>query len=157
MLLKKNDSKFSDVIGLKEVKDQLQECIVLPNLRPDIFNGMRSPPKGILLYGPPGNGKTLLAKAIAGECGCKFINLTASSLVSKYMGESEKMLRSLFKYAAIVQPTIIFIDEIDSLLKARSSEEHEASRRLKNEFLIFMEGVASNNQQDRVYVIGATN
>ena len=75
---------------------------MLPNIRPDIFEGMRSPPKGILLYGPPGNGKTLLAKAIAGECGCKFINITASSLVSKYMGESEKMLWSVFNYANIV-------------------------------------------------------
>ena len=105
-------------------------------MRPDIFTGIRAPHKGILLFGPPGNGKTMLAKAIANESGCQVFSLGASSLVNKLMGESEKMMRALFKTAKLYEPSIIFIDEIDSILGKRNEKEHEASRRLKNEFLI---------------------
>eukprot|EP01016_Furgasonia_blochmanni_P043731 TRINITY_DN5980_c0_g1_i6.p1 TRINITY_DN5980_c0_g1~~TRINITY_DN5980_c0_g1_i6.p1 ORF type:complete len:347 (+),score=24.07 TRINITY_DN5980_c0_g1_i6:440-1480(+) len=134
----------------------LNETLVLPNLRPDIYCGIRSPPKGILLYGPPGNGKTFIAKAIATECKAKFFNMSASSLVSKYCGESEKILRMLFRLAYIMQPSIIFIDEIDSILSKRSESEHEASRRLKTEFLVQFDGLGTTDQ-DRVFLIGATN
>jgi SpoVK/Ycf46/Vps4 family AAA+-type ATPase len=128
--------QWDDVKGLVEVKKILQETIVLPTVRPDIFKGLLSPSKGILLYGPPGNGKTMLAKAIATECKSTFFNVSASTLTSKWMGEGEKLMKCLFALAADKAPSVIFIDEIDSIMGARGGNEHEASRRLKTEFLI---------------------
>lgn len=93
--------QWNDIEGLKDVKQALMENIIYPQLRPEIFTGLRSPTKGILLYGPPGNGKTLLAKAVATECKSTFFSISASTLVSKYMGESEKLMRTLFTLAAI--------------------------------------------------------
>ena len=128
--------KWDDIQGLSEVKKAMFENIVYPQMRPDVFQGIRAPTKGILLYGPPGNGKTMLAKAVATECQSTFFSISASSLVSKWMGESEKLMRTLFAIAASYSPSIIFFDEIDSMLSKRNSEENEASRRLKTEFLI---------------------
>jgi ATP-dependent 26S proteasome regulatory subunit len=105
-------TSFSAISGLDSCKTQLRECLILPNLRPDIFQGIRAPPKGILFYGPPGNGKTMLARAVAAECKCTFFNFSASTLVSKYMGEAEKILSMLFKMAYNHQPSIIYIDEV---------------------------------------------
>jgi len=130
------DIKWDDIEGLEDVKKVLVENIVYPSLRPDVFTGIRAPAKGILFYGPPGNGKTLLAKAVATECRSTFFNLSASTLVSKWVGDSEKLMRTLFAVAAIQAPSIVFIDEIDSILTKRSENENEASRRLKTEFLI---------------------
>lgn len=148
---------FKDVIGLVKAKQALREMVILPALRPDVFSGLRQPPRGLLLYGPPGNGKTLIASAVAAEANATFFNISASSLVSKHFGEGEKLMRALFLIAAERSPSIIFIDELDSILSKRSSEEHEASRRLKTEFMVQFDGVGSKGSDAHIVVIGATN
>ncbi|KAK2963183.1 putative Vacuolar protein sorting-associated protein 4A [Blattamonas nauphoetae] len=147
---------WDDIIGLQPLKELLNEVVVYPLIRPDIFTDLRAPPKGILLFGPPGTGKTLVAKALANQAKTRFFSISASSLTSKWVGESEKTVKALFTVARIVQPSIIFIDEIDSLLSSRGSTENEGSRRLKTEFLVEMDGVQSGSD-DQVIVIGATN
>ena len=147
---------WDDIAGLKNAKATLEEVIIWPMLRPDLFSGLRGPPKGILLFGPPGTGKTLLAKAVASQTGCTFFNISASSLMSKWIGDGEKMVRCLFAIASVRQPAVVFIDEIDSLLSARTEGEQDACRRIKTEFLVQLDG-AGTDSTDRVLVIGATN
>ncbi|KAA6395858.1 MAG: putative Protein SAP1 [Streblomastix strix] len=147
---------FDDVIGLEGLKGLLREMVVFPIQRPDLFTGLRAPPRGLLLFGPPGTGKTLVAKALANDAQARFFSISAASLTSKWVGESEKMVQALFSVAAVAQPSIIFIDEIDSLLTQRGDQENEASRRLKTEIFIQMDGV-STAADDHVILIGATN
>ena len=130
--------------------------VVLPALKPELFTGLRSPAKGLLLFGPPGNGKTLLAKALATESSCHLINISASSLTSKWVGEGEKLVKTLFSVARKIQPCIIFMDEIDSLLSSRRDGENESSRRIKTEFLLQFEGMLTESDE-KLVVLAATN
>jgi len=131
---------FADVAALEDAKRLLNEAVVLPLLVPEFFTGIREPWKGVLLFGPPGTGKTLLAKAVAGMNGTTFFNVSAATLVSKWRGESEKLVQCLFNMARHYAPSIIFIDEVDCLVTQRGSgSEHEASRRLKTQFLTQVE------------------
>ena len=147
---------WADIAGLEFAKKAVTEAIVWPLLRPELFTGLRAPPKGLLLFGPPGTGKTLIGKAIASEAQATFFNISASSLTSKWIGESEKLVRILFSLATKHQPSVIFVDEIDSLLCSRSENEQESSRRIKTEFLSRLDGAATS-RDDRILVIGTTN
>ncbi|XP_049591925.1 fidgetin-like protein 1 [Syngnathus scovelli] len=147
---------WEDIAGLEFAKTTIKEIVVWPMLRPDIFTGLRGPPKGILLFGPPGTGKTLIGKCIACQSGATFFSISASSLTSKWVGEGEKMVRALFAIARCHQPAVIFIDEIDSLLSQRTDGEHDSSRRIKTEFLVQLDG-ATTAAEDRILVVGATN
>lgn len=147
--------KWDDVAGLDEVKDLLKEAVVLPIKFPSLFIGNRRPWSGILLYGPPGTGKSYLAKALASESGASFYSISSSDVVSKYQGESERLIKELFQTARQSKPSIIFIDEVDALTAARSEDDTESSRRIKTEFMVQMQGVGTSN--DGVLVVGATN
>lgn len=127
---------WESIAGLEHAKSSIKEIVVWPMLRPDLFKGLRGPPKGLLLFGPPGTGKTLIGKCIASQAKATFFSISASSLTSKWVGEGEKMVRALFAVARCSQPSVIFIDEIDSLLTQRTDGEFEASRRIKTEFLV---------------------
>lgn len=148
--------KWEDVAGLDKAKQALLEMVILPTKRRDLFTGLRKPARGLLLFGPPGNGKTMLAKAVASESDATFFNISASSLTSKWVGEAEKLVRTLFMVAVSKQPSVIFMDEIDSILSTRLNNENDSSRKLKSEFLVQFDGVCSN-PKDLVIVIGATN
>ena len=162
---------WDDVAGLELAKKALKEAVVYPFLRPDLFMGLREPARGMLLFGPPGTGKTMLARAVATESRSTFFAISASSLTSKWLGESEKLVRALFSLAKALAPSIIFVDEIDSLLSSRGgSSEHESTRRIKTEFLIqwsdLQKAAAGKAQSEkekqegdpsRVLVLAATN
>ncbi|KAJ7366252.1 P-loop containing nucleoside triphosphate hydrolase protein [Mycena albidolilacea] len=150
-------TKFSDIGGLDAIVSSLRESIIYPLVYPNLFNSssLLGSPKGVLLYGPPGCGKTMLAKALAKESGATFINIAASVLTNKWFGESNKLVAALFKLARKTQPSIIFIDEIDSFLRERSSGDHEVTGMMKAEFMTQWDGLLSST--DRILVLGATN
>ncbi len=114
---------WNDIIGLESIKDLIFENIIYPMQVPEIFQGLREPSKGILLFGPPGTGKTMIGKAVASQLNSTFFSISASSLVSKWMGDSEKLVRTLFSIARFMQPSVIFLDEIDSMLSCRAEGE----------------------------------
>ncbi|KAK1322151.1 Katanin p60 ATPase-containing subunit A1 [Acorus calamus] len=149
---------FTDIGALDDIKESLQELVMLPLRRPDLFKGgLLKPCRGILLFGPPGTGKTMLAKAIANEAGASFINVSMSTITSKWFGEDEKNVRALFTLAAKVSPTIIFVDEVDSMLGQRTRVgEHEAMRKIKNEFMTHWDGLLTK-PGERILVLAATN
>ena len=171
IVVKGDEVHWSDVAGLEQAKTALKEAVVYPFLRPDLFMGLREPARGMLLFGPPGTGKTMLARAVATESRSTFFAISASSLTSKWLGESEKLVRALFALARALAPSIIFVDEIDSLLSSRGgSSEHESTRRIKTEFLIQwsdLQRAAAGKEQtekekrqgdaSRVLVLAATN
>jgi vacuolar protein-sorting-associated protein 4 len=147
--------KWDDVAGLAGAKESLKEAVILPIRFPQLFQGKRKPWRGILLYGPPGTGKSYLAKACATEAESTFFSVTSSDLVSKWLGESEKLVATLFAMARESKPSIVFIDEVDSLCSARGDGESESARRIKTQFLTEMDGVGSD--MDGILVLGATN
>lgn len=150
--------KLNDIGALDDVKSTLKELIVLPLQRPELFRrgNLRKPCKGVLLFGPPGTGKTLVAKAVATEAGANFINVSASSITSQWYGDGEKLVRALFALARKLSPVVIFLDEVDSLLGARDSSEHEATRVIKNEFMAGWDGLQSK-ESERILVFATTN
>ena len=156
IVMEKPNVPMSNVAGLEEAKRALREAIILPMKRPDLFKGARNPWRGILLFGPPGTGKTLLARAVATEVEATFFNVSASSIISKWLGESEKLVTQLFETAQEKQPSLIFIDEVDSIASARGGGEHDAMRRVKTTLMTQMSGVTTK-KEDRIVVIGATN
>ncbi|XP_025942232.1 katanin p60 ATPase-containing subunit A-like 2 isoform X3 [Apteryx rowi] len=150
--------KWDDIIGLDAAKRLVKEAVVYPIRYPQLFTGILSPWKGLLLYGPPGTGKTLLAKAVATECNTTFFNISASTIVSKWRGDSEKLVRVLFELARYHAPSTIFLDELESVMSQRGTVtggEHEGSRRMKTELLVQMDGLARSD--DLVFVLAASN
>ncbi|KAI9886625.1 MAG: Vacuolar protein sorting-associated protein 4 [Watsoniomyces obsoletus] len=155
ILSDKPNVKWEDVAGLEGAKEALKEAVILPIKFPHLFTGKRQPWKGILLYGPPGTGKSYLAKAVATEANSTFFSVSSSDLVSKWMGESERLVKQLFNMARENKPSIIFIDEVDALCGPRGEGESEASRRIKTELLVQMDGVGHDSKG--VLILGATN
>jgi len=153
----KPNIKWDDVAGLENAKESLKETVILPTRFPQLFTGKRVPFKGILLFGPPGTGKSYLAKAVATEADSTFFSVSSADLISKWQGESEKLVRNLFEMARESEGgrAIIFIDEVDSLCGSRSEGEIDSLRRVKTEFLVQMDGVGKSEAQ--ILVLGATN
>ena len=155
IVAEKPNVAWDDVAGLEGAKEALREAVILPIRFPQLFTGKRKPWRGILMYGPPGTGKSYLAKAVATESDSTFFSISSADIMSKWVGESEKLVRSFFQRARECKPAIIFIDEIDSLCGARGAGDNESSQRVKTEFLVQMQGVG--NDDSGILVLAATN
>ncbi|KAM9510186.1 LOW QUALITY PROTEIN: vacuolar protein sorting-associated protein 4A-like [Guaruba guarouba] len=156
IMMEKPNVRWSDVAGLEGAKEALKEAVILPIKFPHLFTGKRTPWQGILLFGPPGTSKSYLAKAVDTEASnSTFFSMSSSDLMSKWLGESEKLVQNLFELARQHKPSIIFIDEVDSLCGSRNENESEAAWRIKTEFMVQMQGVG--NSSDGILVLGATN
>ncbi|KAL9636277.1 MAG: hypothetical protein Q9164_002919 [Protoblastenia rupestris] len=155
--------QFDDIGGLGDIIEELKESVIYPLTMPELYSrssSLLSAPSGVLLYGPPGCGKTMLAKALAHESGATFINLHISTLTEKWYGDSNKLVNAMFSLARKLQPSIVFIDEIDAVLGMRKSGEHEASGMVKAEFMTHWDGLTSANtsgEPQRILILGATN
>ncbi len=146
---------YEDIGGLSEEIKRVREMIELPMKHPELFERLGiDPPKGVLLHGPPGTGKTLLAKAVAGESGVNFVSIAGPEIMSKFYGESEQRIREIFQQAEKEAPSIIFIDELDSIAVKREEVTGEVERRVVAQLLALMDGLKSRG---KVIVIGATN
>ena len=156
IILENPNVSFKDIAGLEVPKSIIDEALLWPMKYPQFFTGILEPWKGILLFGPPGTGKTLLAKAVASEMHSTFFNISAATVVSKWRGDSEKLIKVLFDLARHYQPSTIFLDEIDSIMSSRggSQDEHEGSRRMKTELLIQLDGLTKN---EGVFLLAASN
>ncbi|KAL9603465.1 MAG: hypothetical protein Q9219_001152 [cf. Caloplaca sp. 3 TL-2023] len=154
---------FEDIGGLGDIIDELKESVIYPLTMPQLYcrtSSLLSAPSGVLLYGPPGCGKTMLAKALAHESGATFINLHISTLTEKWYGDSNKLVNAVFSLARKLEPSIVFIDEIDAVLGQRRSNEHDASGMVKAEFMTLWDGLTSANssgESQRILILGATN
>lgn len=145
---------FDMIGGLENEKKEIYNAVVLPLKKPELFSNfskLLSPPNGVLLYGPPGTGKTMLAKAIAKESGATFINLKISTLLNKWFGESNKLVRAVFSLAQKMAPTIIFIDEVDAFLRARASDDITALSNMKAEFMALWDGLNGSNVRTLIF------
>ncbi|CAN7993298.1 unnamed protein product [Ixodes hexagonus] len=166
---------WESIAGLEEITQELRETVILPIQKRDLFTGSQliQPPKGkkqtredtynfflyvpgVLLHGPPGCGKTMIAKATAREAGARFINLEVAALTDKWYGESQKLAAAVFTLAVKIQPCIVFIDEIDSFLRSRDSQDHEATAMMKAQFMCLWDGLITD-PSCQVVVMGATN
>lgn len=150
------DISFKDIGGLDSIIADLHESVVYPLMMPEVYQGnpLLQAPSGVLLHGPPGCGKTMLAKALANESGANFISIRMSQIMDKWYGESNKIVDAMFSLANKLQPCMIFIDEIDSFLRERAATDHEVTAMLKAEFMTLWDGLLGNG---RVMIVGATN
>ncbi|OAP60002.1 hypothetical protein AYL99_05004 [Fonsecaea erecta] len=154
---------FDDIGGLSDIIEDLRESVIYPLTLPELYStssSLLAAPSGVLLYGPPGCGKTMLAKALAHESGACFINLHISTVTNKWFGDSNKLVNAVFSLARKLEPVIVFIDEIDAVLGTRHSGEHEASGMVKAEFMTHWDGLASSStsgRPQRILILGATN
>ena len=158
VIVEKPNINWADIGGLEEQINEIKEVVELPLLKPEIFKNIGiEPPKGILLYGPPGTGKTLLAKAVATSAKATFIEIVASELVQKFIGEGAKLVREIFSLAREKAPSIIFIDEIDALAAERMDAGVSGEREVQRTFMQLLTEIDGFKNLDNVKIIGATN
>lgn len=158
VILEKPNISWKDIGGLREQVEDIQEVIELPLKKPELFKEVGiQPPKGILLYGPPGSGKTLLAKAVAASTNSTFIEIVGSELVQKFIGEGAKMVKEIFNLARAKAPSIVFIDEIDALASKRIDVGTSGEREVQRTFMQFLAEIDGFKPLDNVKIIGCTN